>query len=633
MSSQAEKDDFVKEIFFPHDSIRKGQEGLIKDAYKTIGEGKNIIANAPTGIGKTASALSVAVAYAHKHDKKVFFLTNRHTQHTIAIDTLKEMSKKFGEEIICADMIGKRFMCNQEVANLFGNEFNEYCKTIVKKGECDYYNKVKKKNELTVEAKYALSQLKNRSPLHNEELQNFCRGKDMCSYEMSVALAKKATVIIGDYYYMFNPVVASMYLQKLKLELDDIVLVIDEAHNLPDRITSMMSTNLTTNMLKNAILEAKKFGFEGLITWLDYINTVVVDMAQFEKADKWNEKEKIVSKDSFLDAVKKKLDYKQVIEELEEAADTVRKKQKRSNLGGVAAFLENWKEDEEGFVRIIAQKEGRIGEFISLQYLCLDPSVISRDIFSGVHSSIIMSATLEPTKMYKDLLGIDDVYERSYPSPFPAENKLSLVIPETTTKFSSRSEQMYLNIAQRCAEIVKSVPGSSALFFPSYHLRDKIAYMLEDMISGKKIFWEKQGMVKEEKEELLSKFKQNAFPGAVLFAVTGANFAEGVDFPGDLLKAVVVIGIPLAKPDLKTKETIAYYDKKFSQGWNYAYTFPAINKCIQSAGRCIRSSTDRGVVVYLGERFAWQNYFNYLPREGLRVTRDYKNMIDNFFKK
>ena len=119
----------------------------------------------------------------------------------------------------------------------------------------------------------------------------------------------------------------------------------------------------------------------------------------------------------------------------------------------------------------------------------------------------------------------------------------------------------------------------------------------------------------------------------MLLGVTGANFAEGVDLPGDLLNGVVVVGLPLARPDLKTKETIKYYEEKFGRGWDYGYIFPAMSKCIQSAGRCIRSETDKGTVIYLDERFAWQNYYSCLPSEGLRVVKDYKKLLKEFFGK
>ena len=139
-------------------------------------------------------------------------------------------------------------------------------------------------------------------------------------------------------------------------------------------------------------------------------------------------------------------------------------------------------------------------------------------------------------------------------------------------------------------------------------------------------------LLSADKEELLSRFKAQREQGGVLLAVTGANFAEGIDFPGDLLQGVVIVGLPLGRPDLYTRELIAYYDLRFGRGWNYGYIYPAMAKCIQSAGRCIRSETDRGVIIYLDERFAWQRYYDCFPdRVGLMVTKEYEQKIKNFF--
>jgi DNA excision repair protein ERCC-2 len=612
--------------YFPHEIVRDGQKELMEDIRTSFQKQETLIAHAPTGLGKTASALSVALEIAIKKKKKIMFLTNRHTQHKIAIETLKLIKEKTGKNILVADLIGKKWMCNQEVAGLFGNEFNEYCKSVVEKGECEFHTNFKTKKELTVEAKVLLKELKNRSPLHNEELISICKDKNICSYEMSIQLAKDADVIIGDYFYLFNPMVQMTLFNKINLEMEDVILVVDEGHNLPNRVTEMLSNVLTTNMLKNSILESKKFNYKGLISWLQGLNGIINKLAKFE--DNYN-KEKIVSKEIFIQEVKKVTDYDHLVEEIESAADEIRKKQRRSYLGGVSSFLEYWKNEDEGFVRYIAEKRGRYGEITILNYSCLDPSIVTRDVFSNVYAALIMSGTLKPTFMYKDVLGIDKAMEKEYGSPFPTENKISLIIPETSTKYAVRSEKMYNFIGDKCTELINLIPGNIAFFFPSYDLRDKVSLFIK---SEKKLFWEKSEMSKEDKETFLNGFKSEKDKGGVLLGVAGANFAEGVDLPGDLLNGVIVVGLPLGKPNLKTKEIIKYYENKFGKGWDYGYIFPAMNKCLQSAGRCIRSETDKGVVIYLDERFAWKNYFNCLPSEGLIVSKEYSKILSGFFK-
>ena len=116
-------------------------------------------------------------------------------------------------------------------------------------------------------------------------------------------------------------------------------------------------------------------------------------------------------------------------------------------------------------------------------------------------------------------------------------------------------------------------------------------------------------------------------------AVAAASFSEGIDLPGDLLKCVIVVGLPLQPPDLETKELIAYYDKKYSKGWDYGYLLPAITKSLQAAGRCIRSETDKGAVIFLDERYTWPTYLRCFPPDwNIKIAQDYTADIENFFK-
>lgn len=614
------------EKFFPHEKIREGQDELVKDIEKVMIEGKILLAHAPTGLGKTASVLAVAVPPTLEKKKRVFFLTNRHTQHRIAIETLKLMKQKTGEEIGCVDLIGKRGMCLQEVKDLVGNDFQEFCKTIIERGECEFYNNVRQKNKLTVEAKKVINELKTKSPWHNEEIQAIGQERKMCSYELALASAQEAQIFIGDYYYIFNPFIQKTLFTKLDLAFEKIILIVDEGHNLPGRITEMLSANLSSYTIKNTIMEAKRFKFKGVILWLQELNRILQALGEFPLSEKNKERE--VTKEEFLQAVKRVVDYDEFLNELELGAEEVRKKQRKSYLGGIANFLSAWLGEDKGYLRMIAEHPGRYGPTLVLSYLCLDPTLITKEVFTSVPSGIIMSGTLKPTFMYKDVLGIERGVEKEYSSPFPRENKLSLIIPQTTTKYTLRGEAMYKKIAQKCSELSLLIPGNLAFYFPSYELRDRIGNFIS---TPKKMFWEKSEMEKEEKEDFLDEFRAEREKGGVLLGVAGANFAEGIDLPGDLLNGVVVVGLPLAKPDLKTRKIIDYYEQKFGRGWDYGYIYPAMNKCLQSAGRCIRSETDKGAIIFLDERFAWPKYHDCLPREGLIVSKNYEKLLKEFF--
>ncbi len=612
-------------LWFPHSEIRLIQQEYAGDVAHALGEKKVLLAHAPTGLGKTAAALAPAVQYAQENNKVVFFLTNRHTQHLIAIETLKQMKERHQLKLSAVDLIGKKNMCNHDVEQIPSYDFNEFCRTVVERKECSYYLNFKNGSQLTPQAKRLVDQLRRQGVLHNQELIAIGRNEQICSYEVAAQLAEKADVVIADYHHLFNPFIQQKILGRLQRDLSDIIIIVDEAHNLPGRVTDLLSQTLTTTTLTFAAQEARKNGYYNISDWLDQLTGQIQQLGN-------GTTEKMIGREILIPLITQWKDYDETVEELQDIADDIRKRQKKSFIGGVAGFLSQWPQEQPGLIRFISQKTGKYGPVTIVNYSCLDPSIITANIFEQCHSALLMSGTLRPLSFYREILGMSNVTEKEYRSPFPAENKLSIVIPETTTKFTARSSGMYQSIAGKCQEINETIPGNMAFFFPSYDLLQQIRPFFDS--GRKRLFTEKQEFSKEEKEQFLVEFKdQQERSGGVLFAVAGANFAEGVDFPGKMLNGVVVVGLPLSTPDLKTRETIKYYDQKYGKGWEYGYVFPALNKCFQSAGRCIRSAEDRGVIIYLDERFTQQQYFQWFDKENLLVTKNWKPLVEEFFRR
>jgi len=342
--------------------------------------------------------------------------------------------------------------------------------------------------------------------------------------------------------------------------------------------------------------------------------------------------ERLVPKEEFMKKIGEIDDYDKIVSDLAFVGDEIREEKKKSYIASVAEFLESWKGGDTGFIRYLKIDKDK-NDNILLSYRCLDPSVMTKDIVENAHSVIMMSGTLTPTYMYRDLIGFssENLVEKEYESPFPEENRLALIIPETSTKFTARNEEQYKRIAEISADVANSISGNCAIFFPSYYLKDRVAKYF-NTIYTKSIFSEDARMTSSEKQILIEKFKGYEKVGSCLLAVASGSFGEGIDLPGDLLKGVIVVGLPLNKPDLETKELIAYYDKKFKKGWDYGYILPAITKTLQNAGRCIRTETDKGIVAFLDERYTWPMYFRCFPSEwNLKVKVEFEDMIAEFF--
>lgn len=117
-----------------------------------------------------------------------------------------------------------------------------------------------------------------------------------------------------------------------------------------------------------------------------------------------------------------------------------------------------------------------------------------------------------------------------------------------------------------------------------------------------------------------------------MMAVQAGSFSEGLDYADNLLDAVIIVGLPLERPNLETQALIDYYDFKFERGWDFGYIYPAMNRALQAAGRCIRSETDRGAVILLDERFMWGNYRKCFPSDfEFNVTELPEKYLRRFF--
>ena len=616
-------------LFFPHETIRPIQNEMIALISKELEHKQLVVIHAPTGLGKTSASLAPALSYAIMHNKKILFLTSRNTQHKLAMETIRLIKQKFSIPLTAIDIVGKKWMCIQPgVHSLSSGEFSEYCKAMREDKQCAYYEKLKSGEKISPQTLFALKELTTIGAVDYETIVDVGAQQEVCPYELAMMLARQAGIIVADYYYVFHPHVRESFLQKNEIALSDCIVIVDEAHNLPDRIKNLASEQLSTNMLKRAITEAKKINHSDLSSIFEKI---FIKMSNLLSDDK---EEEYISKDLVKDMITNICDYQELTKECHKVGKIIREEQKQSMIGTIATFLDAWLGEDDGFTRIIHKKKRSLQESIHISYRCLDPSIISKPVFSQTHSSIIMSGTLTPTQMYAELLGFpQSISQEEFPSPFPPENRLNLIVAKTSTKFTSRSDQQFKDIADVITKIANATPGNSAVFFPSYYFKEKVNAYLEDVT--KTVFNELQELTTLQKQELIDKFRSYKETGALLLAVGAGSFGEGIDLPGDELKTVVIVGLPLSKPDLETNALIEYYDKKFKKGWDYGYLFPAFNKIIQNAGRCIRSAQDKGVIVFLDERFTWNNYYRCFPSTWkMKVNINYyEDEIKKFFNK
>ncbi len=606
-------------MFFRHDKPRPYQNEFMEDVFFCLKNRMHLIACAPTGIGKTDGVLSPAITYALEHGKKILFLTPKISQHTLVLRVVRDLKRKYNLNIKAVDIIGKKYMCTDiSLHNLDKDEFYEVCRKRNKDEICPFYRntvgyntvqKIKAKEHI----KHLFSWFSGVASAHS--VYEYSREHELCGYEALIELAKTCDVLVMDYYHVFNPRISKVLFNKLGFEVDGNILIVDEAHNLPERIRSLLSVSLSLSSVKRAKDEARVLGYSDLILFFQETEHVLTKFLNENEEFLLKKDDIPVPEPDLIDRM-----YDCGIELLDQTNRT------KSYCLKLSYFYEAWLEDSPDYVRIGKLWKNRTN--VSVSRKCLNPASIAQNIIGNSHSCILMSATLRPLEMYADLLRLDHkrTVFKEYPSPFPEENRMNIVVKGVTTRYSKRTYDMYKKIADHVSRIIEAVPGNSLVLFPSYEYLNNTIPLIS---TNKKRYVQEENMSSSKLSALISSFKKER--NAVFFGVVGGSLSEGVDYPGDELLCVVIVGIPLAEPDLETQALIDYYEEKFGKGWSYGYIYPAINKVIQAAGRCIRTENDRGVIVFMDERYIWRNYSRVLPKMKKIVTNEPEKYIREFF--
>lgn len=613
---------------FPYNTIRPGQKEFMADISMAIENSRHLIAQAPTGIGKTAAAISVSLEYGLRTGLFVMFLTSKQSHHNIAIDTLRLISERKGIGIKVVDIISKKDMCPRPENRMPFFVFNEFCKGQIKRHLCPFYEN---------DNSYVIGKM-NRTIMSVNDLIDICIEHGVCPHKTALEFATYADIMICDYNYIFSPQSENI-LQRIKRELGEIILIVDEAHNLPERVTSHMSSILTVGKVDEAAKELRT-DYPKLYRYLLSISASLTDMIGRMNPGE----ERYMTKDELINTIESiistglygNMTLEEFIDNLVSAGENIIEGGGGySYASDMADFLEKWCMDMDAMCRIMSRVNA---DRIILKLL--DPSITTTNIFRNVHSAILMSATLYPMEMYRDLLGLDadrtDL--KDYPSPFPKDNRAVMTTHGITTRYTSRGKLMYKQIASIIKDIAMAVDGNTAVFFPSYAILDEVAYIISGYDIPKRILIEERGMSKMERDMIINRIYKYRSPGVILMGVLGGSFSEGVDYTDNVLSVVVIVGIPFAPPELENRAVREYYVNKFGKdkGDLYGYIYPAFKRVIQAAGRLIRSENDRGVIVLLDDRFTQRYYMRFLPPSLRPVIVDHgalKKSIANFFRR
>ncbi|MNJ91296.1 hypothetical protein D3C87_89460 [compost metagenome] len=579
----------AQDLAFPFATPRPGQRELIESIADQMTSEKPLIVQAPTGLGKTVGVLYPTLKDSLSRGQKTVYVTPKNSQHSVAEEAVEKLQEQ-GSKIRALTLTAKSKMCLKAEA-LCNPTYCEYARDYYAKvAEHDLVNKLAKKRSLT-----------------SEKIKELAESHEVCPFELSLEAIERADVVIGDYNYAFSPRSLLGRLAEPLLENQEKPnLVIDEAHNLPGRAQDYFSPSLSVQELDilerefvqlpssisfqaGALLRSARnlitaYGLEGGSRKIEIEVTPFIDLERSirQLATEYLESDaEIIPRDPMLKLMNLWSDF-------------------------IAALSFNGDEFFQTY------QKSKYAEMIKIT--CCDASEQLKIAYKEFKNVVAFSATLKPFSYYQELLGFPDgkTHTLEFQSPFLAENRQLMIIPQISTKFNDRPASS-MKIAEVIGRVTRLKPGNYIALFPSFEFLSLVEKHLQ--VPEMRILKQERDMKQLDVQIYLEELKANTMP-TLLMGVQGGVFSEGVDFPGDMLIGAFVIGPALPNFDFEREQIRSYFDERYGKenGFNYTYVYPAMAKAVQSAGRVIRSETDKGVIILMDSRFLNATYAEAMPQ-------------------
>lgn len=581
------RNESMENLEFPFE-YRKGQREMVSGIYHAISKKEQIFIQAPTGVGKTMSAVFPAVrAIGQGMAETVFYLTARTITRTVAQDAF-EILRDRGLLFKVITITAKEKLC--------------FCD----KPECDpekcpyakgHYDRIN-------DAVYEL--WTTEQSFDRETLLRHAQKWQVCPFEMSLDLAIWMDGVICDYNYVFDP---NVCLKRFFGEnvSGNYLFLIDEAHNLVDRGREMYSASICLN----DVIETRKFVKPYSQKLWKKLGKVKKQMEELrQNCGEWKVQENAGVLPISLLSVQGELD--QLLEEspTQEVVDGI-----LDFYFEVRDFLNISELVDDNYVVYTAFDEN--GRFY-MKLFCVNPAENLQKCLDKGNSTVFFSATLLPLQYYRKMLSTrSENFGMYVESPFEQKKRCLMICRDVSSKYTRRGYEEYRKIAEYIARMSWQKKGNYMVFFPSYRLMEDVYQVYQDefSVSWVRCISQHASMTELEREEFLEEFTEETEETLVGFCVMGGIFSEGIDLIGDRLIGAAVVGTGLPQVNCEREILKGYYDEKGEQGFDYAYRYPGMNKVLQAAGRVIRTKEDTGAILLMDERFLNRDYRNLFPRE------------------
>ncbi|WP_150581871.1 ATP-dependent DNA helicase [Pseudomonas fluorescens] len=574
----------AQQLAFPHAEFRPGQRHLAESVFKAVSTGRCLMAQAPTGIGKTVGTLfPMLKALAPQQLDKVFFLTAKTPGRKLALDAAQVIvDSADAPPLRVLEMIARDKACEHPDKACHGDS----CPLAQ-----GFYDRLPA-------ARQAASDL---TMLTRNALRQVALMHDVCPYYLSQEMARWADVVVADYNYYFD--FSALLFGLAQASNWKVAVLVDEAHNLVERGRQMYSASLDQSALNGV----RKSAPEVLKKSLQRLNR------------EWNA---LHNQQSGVYQA-----YDKPPEKLIQALFTC-----SASIGdylndhpqGLDSALQSFYFDmlqfcwvaelyDEQFLFDISKRD--LDRKRNLSNLCLRnvvPAGFIRPRLTAARSTVLFSATLSPQHYYADLLGVPaGTVWIDVESPFHADQLAVSIVSQISTRFVHRQASL-IPIVELIARQFSQRPGNYLAFFSSFDYLQQVAQLLAEQHPHINMWLQSRGMAEGQRQDFLDQFTTHS--QGVGFAVLGGAFGEGIDLPGARLIGAFIATLGLAQFNPVNEQMKHRMAAIFGAGYDYTYLYPGVQKVVQAAGRVIRTQQDQGVVMLIDDRFGDSKVKQLLPR-------------------
>ena len=549
---------------FPFVEFRRGQRSMARRVFQAARDAEHLLLEAPTGSGKSLGVLFPALNRLNA-DEQVFFATSRNAGSQAAMQAVMQIDPA-AEHIFAVEIRAKEKVCPVPGMPCAADQ-------------CEYAAGYFERQP------FALAELRQIRQLQTPQILDVAERWQVCPFELSLDTAERADVIIGDYNYVYDPVVR---IQRLRTE--DLYLLTDEAHQLLPRVTDMLRTSIRRKDLQTAAatqhpqMQRRIKSIDRALRSLRRTYGVGTHQISFP--------------DALQRAVQRFLDI---------AAELELEIRDWPELSEIWFACHRWLRAAEwyqppAFTTLLeAEKHD-----VTVQLVCLDPAQHIRSTHDRFRASVRFSATVTPLHIYQRQHGFAEDAERAQ-NPFTSDQLDVYAVTDLPTYYNQR-QRTAPAIGNLLSELHTTHPGHYLVALPSYAYLELIA----EHCSAPHLR-QHPGADAAELGALVDEFA--ALPHGLLFVVMGGSLSESVDLPGIQLKGVIVVGLGLPPPSMFNDLRADYFEQHAGARWGglVAYTQPAMAKNLQAAGRLIRSPQDRGIICLIDPRFASEGVRQFYP--------------------